>query len=476
MNPPAPPVPGAASPEDATAHADRGSAPPGAGIVYPETSRHEPEVRPWELELLISGALVFSLLQLPGFVDAWFVRVQPHLAERTHLGVFMLFMYTKLILYTLITCFVLHLSMRAYWVGLIGLESVFPAGVRWGDTNYGPVMSEVYREKMGRLQPRIDAADRFCSILFPLAFTVVMLFFFSVGIFLLAAGVAFAVSRLLWGGDHLTGTLVGIFAVAIAVPALTWLADLRFGARVERGGRGHRLLRRAAVASYYANALPIYGTTFLTLFTNVRKGTRYPAMYALIALLFGVFMVKDVFVSRGIMRAGDHLFLPDEAGAFGVGAEFYENQREPDEMYDREPSIQSDVVRDPYLKLFIPYLPARHGEAFAEACPGARPLSPGGVRMDDADPPDSAAVRAVLDCWARLQPVALDGRPLRPEFRFYTHPSSGIRGIVAYVPVQGLPRGEHLLTVGFAPRTRALQQRRGAVPAGADRYYIPFWL
>ena len=35
-------------------------------------------------------------------------------------------------------------------------------------------MTEVYQQKMGRLQPRIDAADRFCSILFPLAFTLVM--------------------------------------------------------------------------------------------------------------------------------------------------------------------------------------------------------------------------------------------------------------------------------------------------------------
>ncbi|MFL5542802.1 MAG: hypothetical protein ACJ8J0_27725, partial [Longimicrobiaceae bacterium] len=40
---------------------------------------HEPRVRPWELELLISGALVFGMMQLPGRLDAWFDRLEPGL-------------------------------------------------------------------------------------------------------------------------------------------------------------------------------------------------------------------------------------------------------------------------------------------------------------------------------------------------------------------------------------------------------------
>jgi hypothetical protein len=464
------------SPPEAPA-AERIPAPPGP--VLPETSPHEPVARPWELELLISGAVVFSLLQMPGYVDDWVARAQPHLDERSLKGLFFVWAYVKLILYTLISCFVLHLSMRAYWVGLIGLETVFPHGVRWEDTNYGPVMTEVYREKMGRLQPRIDAADRFCSILFPLAFTVVMLFFFSIALMAVTFGLAFGISRLLWGGEHFGGVLITMVVVATCIPLLTWLADRFYGPRVERGGRGHRLLRRASLAAYYVNAMPIYGTTFMTLFSNMRKGARYPAMYALLALLFAVFMVKDVYFGMGIVTTGEHRYLPDTEGTFGVGAALYENQRREGEVYDRLPSIQSDVVRDPYLKLFIPYVPLRHGQAFPEQCPGVRPLSAGGVRMDDADAPDTASVRAVLDCWTRLQPVALNGRPIRPDFRFYRHPDSGVRGILAYIPVEGLPRGENLLTVGYAPLSRARRAAREAEagkPLQPEHYFIRFWL
>jgi hypothetical protein len=462
---------------DATAP-ERIPAPPAPIITYPETSRHEPAVRPWELELLISGAVVFSLLQVPGVVDGLFERAQAHLAERAHFGAFMLYTYIKLILYTLISCFVVHLGTRAYWVGLIGLETVFPQGVRWDNSNYGPVMTEVYRKKLGRLQPRIDAADRFCSILFPLAFTLVMLFAYSVVMLGMVTLLAFGISRLLLGGEHFAVVCVAIFAFAMLIPITAWGLDRSIGARTRPGSRGEKVIRRLSLISYYVNAMPAYGTVFMTLFTNARKGARYPMMYALMAVLFGFFMMKDVFISRGVVLTTDHLYLPDTPGEFGVRAAYYESQREPRGVYDRTPSIQSDVVRDPYVKLFIPYTPIRHGAAFAERCPEVEPLSRAGVRMDGGDPPRAAQVRALMDCWMRLQPVTLNGKPVRPDFRFYTQPESGLRGILAYIPVAGLPRGENVITVGPSPRPgsdeRIRERIRGADPV--PPHYIRFWL
>ena len=463
----------------ADAHApERIPAPPAPVITYPETSPHEPKVRPWELELLISGAVVFSLLQVPGAVDAAFARVQPHLAGASHMGVFMLYLYGKIILYTLISCFVLHLGARAYWVGLIGLETVFPRGVRWEDTTYGPLMTDVFKARMGRLQPRIDAADRFCSILFPLAFTLVMVAAYSVIMLGMVAALAFAVSRLLPGGARFGVVFVGIFGVAFLVPMVAWALDHTLGGRVRPGDTADRVIRRMSLAAYYINAMPAYGTVFMTLFSNAKKGARYPMMYAMMVMLFGFFIVKDLFMDRGFLLVTDHVYLPDTPGEFGVGAGYYESQRDPDAVYDRTPSIQSDVVRDPYLKLFIPYSPRRHGAAFAEACPRVAPLSRGGLRFDVGGPPQAAQVRAVLDCWMQLQPVTLNGRALRPDFRFYTHPESGLRGILAYIPVAGLPRGENVITVGAAPRPQSdqgIRERvRGRTPP--PPHYIRFWL
>jgi hypothetical protein len=457
---------------------ERIPAPPAPIITYPETSKHEPAVRPWELELLISGAVVFSLLQVPGVVDGVFERAQAHLGERAHFGVFMLYAYVKLILYTLISCFILHLCTRAYWVGLIGLETVFPHGVRWEDTTYGRVGRDVFKNKLGRLQPRIDAADRFCSILFPLAFTLVMIFAYSIVMLGVVMLMAFAISRLLLGGRYF-GIICGvIFVTAMLIPLAAWALDRVYGERSMPGSRSETVIRRLSLMAYYVNAMPAYGTVLMTLFSNARKGTRYPMMYALMLVLFGFTMMKDVFISRGVVLATSHVYLPDEPGEFGVRPSYYESQREPGAVYDRTPSIQSDVVRDPYIKLFIPYTPIRHGAAFAEQCPQVQPLSRAGVRMDVADPPQAAQVRAVLDCWTRLQPVTLNGAPLRPGFRFYTQPGTGLRGIIAYIPVAGLPRGENVITVGLSPRPQSDERIREAVRGtnAAPPHYIRFWL
>jgi hypothetical protein len=319
--------------------------------------------------------------------------------------------------------------------------------------------------------------DCFCSILFPLAFTLVMLCVYSTAMIAIVAGLAFAVSRLLLNGEHFTFVSLGIFLVAFLVPLAAWGLDKAVGGRVRPGDPGERAIRGLSTAAYYVNAMPAYGTVLMTLFTNAKKGTRYPMMYALMAVLFGFVMVKDVFLGKGVVLAADHLYLPDDPGRFGVGAEYYESQRDPGAVYDRTPSIQADMVRDPYIKLFIPYTPVRHGEAFVDRCPQAPRLSRGGVRMNVDPPPQPAQVRAVLECWTRLQPVTLNGQPLRAEFRFYTHPQSGLRGIMAYIPTAGLPRGENLLTVGVSPRDSQDQRMSERVRGGApEPHYIPFWL
>jgi len=62
--------------------------------------------RSWELELLLSGAVVIALVQLPSEVDAAFWRLDAQLDRGA---------------------------------GAIGLDAAFPRGARWDRSTYGPV-------------------------------------------------------------------------------------------------------------------------------------------------------------------------------------------------------------------------------------------------------------------------------------------------------------------------------------------------
>ena len=77
----------------------------------------------------------------------------------------------------------------------------------------------------------------------------------------------------------------------------------------------------------------------------------------------------------------------------------------------------------------------------------------------------------MLACFERVHGVTVDGRALGAlDFQFHTHPRSGARGVLAYIPADGLPKGRHVITV------RRVRSAR-ADPGTPDRppYEISFW-
>jgi hypothetical protein len=137
-------------------------------------SPHDPEMKQagqltsptWELELFLSGALVFATLKLPTVVETFFAGVEPHIAGTTRSIVLNASIYATAIAYTLLITFSVHLVGRAQWVALMGLHSVFPNGIRWDELKMGPMARALYQQRTPGLQAAIARLDNFCSIVF----------------------------------------------------------------------------------------------------------------------------------------------------------------------------------------------------------------------------------------------------------------------------------------------------------------------
>lgn len=424
---------------------------------------HEPTVRPWELELLISGALVFSLIQLPGQLDAWFDGVRPRLDEGWFMAAFMAWFYVKMALYALVGGFIAHLCVRGYWVGVIGIEAVFPNGIVWERMRAGPIMREIQRRRTPSLQTLIDRADRVASMIFGAAFGIALMFAYSLifGGLLVVGSVAF--SRWVFK-DPTKGMLAAEFMLFLLVgPALVaGLVDRRMGDRLAPDSRAARVIHRIGTVSSRFGSNVLFMPLLYTLLTNLRAKRHGTVLMLIVTAFVGLVMVKDVLLPRGVIRGDGYTYLPRGGGAFTVGHAFYAGQRGDDPDASKLPQIQADIIRDPYVRLFVPYLPRRHNPLIARRCPGV----PGGAAVQN-----DGWREAVLRCMASLHPVTLNGRPLSPAWRFYTQPGTGIRGMVAYIPTAGLPRGENLLTVAVLPDPDA---GKGTTPA--QPYRIPFWL
>ncbi len=428
----------------------------------------------WELELFLSGALVFATMKLPSVVQSFFAGVEPHLAGMTRSVVLNISIYATAIAYTLLITFSVHLVGRAQWVALMGLNSVFPGGIRWDVLKIGPIAREIYQERAPKLQNAIARLDNFCSIVFSAGLLFVILFIYSATLVLVLGGIGWGLARIFSDGQDVFVYAAFAGLIFVLIPVTASLADKKFSDRLTPGSTARRVVHGMLYFSYVINFTRATGPVMWTVMSNIGRAKVMAALYVgLMAIIF--LSAADRLARQGSLSVNGYDFYGPSL-RHGVATAHYETQRRANAS-PRAPIIQSDMIRDPYVRLFIPYSPSRHNPSLARACPGLRPVQPQGLQVGPDDlVPDSLAVPA-LQCLAKLHAVALDGQP-RPDlvFAFHEHTATGLRGILTYIPVDSLPRGRHVITVMPAPP--GVLPTDSAALANAvwkQPWVIPFW-
>lgn len=421
----------------------------------------------WEVELLLSGALVFSMLQVPGLLDEAIAALRPRLTGSLNYGGFMLYFYLKITSYALIATFVLHLSSRAIWVAALGLRSVYPGGVDWDKLSRGPIYLEHAQRTTQTLDQMIDRADNRASLVFAFGLLLVLMSLAIMAFTLVLVVIGGVVGPWLLDGRDgtwLTGVLVGAFVVPAT---LATLIDRRWGAQIPPA----HWLAGAIRGVYRASAALIWGRftspILLTFFTRMGIARSnvlvMGALYSLMAVVFVEFLLR-----AGVIALPGESYLPAKPAAREMRAVNYAESRSNRDALEGQPYIPGEIVRGPYLRLFVPYLPRRIEPVIERDCPAAAVAVTG---ADEAERRSAAELRtaAVLDCAAAtLHPVTLDGVAVADlRYDIAEDPVSGLRGFVAMIDVRELPRGRHELVVA-----RPVRPDREELPEPA---IIPFW-
>ena len=139
----------------------------------------------WEPELLISGVAIFATLKMPDLFLKAFRYYQYNLQAGdgfTDEGLtFTIFVSITTAVQLLSYGFILHFAIRAFWVGLIGLNSVFTKGIQYDKLDYSEFYKKEMRKRLGKSEDFIIATDRLASVIFSVAFSIV-LFLFGVSV------------------------------------------------------------------------------------------------------------------------------------------------------------------------------------------------------------------------------------------------------------------------------------------------------
>ncbi|MEO1086188.1 MAG: hypothetical protein AAFY88_18265, partial [Acidobacteriota bacterium] len=197
---------------------DRHPAPPMERGALTLNELMENQRRTWEMELLISGAVVFALFQVPSALENGFQRLMVPLSRGQEFAMSFAFVYTKMIVIVLIAAFLLHLGTRAFWVGLIGLRSVYPDGIDWDEVHDGPLWKKILQE-MPDLSDLAEMTDRLASQIFSFAFLFVFFFLISILYVVVFVGVSWVLLITVFPGAELQ-RLVFIVMLVFILPSV----------------------------------------------------------------------------------------------------------------------------------------------------------------------------------------------------------------------------------------------------------------
>ncbi len=409
----------------------------------------------WEMELLITGFVLFGLFQIPDLLInlKTFVGLQIISSfARNSIGVIwrMLDTSVKVVILNLI----LLLILRGYWIGLIGLDS--------------SIHSRKDRKRERKLLRNIRKLDDTCSIIFALTFLIVFVTI-STGIYMITWSFITVIAGKSVPSFMLIPYRVLVLVILLIYTAVGILKLIDFlsvgvisGIKAKWFARSYNLLSRwVGFITLGFLSHRIYSAIIRTL---SRK--RF-------LMIFALYIVVIIVIFAGI-RMDKRVFFPLSGSNLVINPNEYEDMtlHDPTDRGTNDgksptwimPTIQSELITDSYLRLYIPYemedniciqdsidsIEPLHDELFMEY------INFGGHT-------DVASQEQILEYYQNQYKITIDDSlQCTYKFRFYQHPNERDLGVLTYIPLGNLPNGLHDLIL----------ERK-------DRQYrqiIPFWL
>ena len=404
-----------------------------------------------ELELIISSLTIFALFSLPGWLFDWFAGIYTQLSTSLVIASTVGTTLLAGTSYGLGACFVVHLMARAYWVGLIGLRTVFPDGINWSKApGLGPLSKQYYRETLPDLDTVISNTDRLASSLFAvISMLTLSLLWFStmLMVFTVVSGAIGARFGLTNTGMAI-GTLVLLFLL-IGVPILVYLLDAQLASRLPRlrdsrvfAGLVRSLRRITGLAYPQRLVLPVQ----LTLQTNTRPVAFFIALILSIIVIVALGNTRAA-AWRNFTLSTEYTYLDADQVQQGLRSTHYEDMPSSLDRLRAWPRVDSFNQNGSFVRLFLPYQPLRDNLVLEQLCGNA----------DEA--PDR------LDCLRQLWTVSIEGIPVSTaDFVPAERADLGMRGLMGLVPLSGLEPGLRRIEVVWNP-----DATEGSAPLD-DRY------
>ncbi len=386
----------------------------------------------WEAELLISTVAIFGTLQLFKLID-WVTILALDLLPPWQYYVGYLIVLVGLSAVSIWTSmFVAHFLLRAYWVGLVGLNSVFP--------DYGledSAYSEIYTKKMSDFLPKlkktIHDVDELSSVIFSAAF--VMLLIYSNASILICLGLI--LFNLLYPYLPMTVLIIPLVIYGIAYVFIVIIGVVANIKKFKQNERIQNWYFKSVKWSNYLLSGPLYK---YTLQIQMTFGSNYKKKKSLVWLTISIVVIGFIitmvqFKNSSIPYLVSQKRLFDTTRAY---TGFYTNRNE-EGTFLLTPQIDQDIVETDLVRLFIPIF--NYELNIITELYG--PVPEGGEEQEDR----KKKSKWYLDTYSIYHEVILNGQKINPDFLKFEQPKTGQFGVIAYLDLINAKRGTNRIKV-----------------------------
>lgn len=421
----------------------------------------------WNLELVISGAALFAVLQLPDLLDQAFDYFQYNVASVKAGGVqgslpLLAYSLMKAMCYVLFLAFLTNFVMRAFWVGLVGLLAVYPSGIHYDRIPFStPYTQKRMAAEMGPLDRYILRLDQRCNIVFAVAFLFVIFLIAVAGTYILIVLVSSILRPMIPSEIRHILELISYAFFAVYLIASTVLSLPSIKAH-PTGEKLHYKLTTAGKVLFWGMHVP-FNFIVNTFYSHLpyKKIVRAIGIFFLVFIVFiGVEVLSSLSrVDRRVSFDRRHLYTARLDSLFSNPSS-YDDQL-ADGEYVPTASIQSDVIRDPFIQVFIAY-PQDLDTLLTKVAP--KPIW--------SDTLSRAETRRRFAQWSHqqitnmMQIAVNDSVYRRPDLLFAQRGSQQQRGWKTVLIPSNLRTGKNTIRISLQPDSLAKPQ---------DITTIPFW-
>ncbi|MEM9929145.1 MAG: hypothetical protein AAF840_04965, partial [Bacteroidota bacterium] len=401
----------------------------------------------WQLELLISGFVIFLLLGGLEPVRAWEYDLDLMLnTSRKYFFLNFLYYTLRVAYITLLGCLLLHVALRGVWIAAIGLRSV-SGEIDYDRLPYKPRFTDRLRRRTGSFDTYIEKLERNCSVAFSIAFLILFCFLsmatWAIFALIVQWGYLWVTDAEYQGAGVLIGA--GMSTLVVFIMGVIYMFDFITLGLLKRIPWVNRAYYYLYIFMGWVTLARFYRPLYYNLIDN-RFGRNLAIMLpVVIVTILAVASIKQIkygyfpaLVEDGKVWS-DHNNYDDEAPNLS------------DQI--RRSSLSSRYPKNNYLRLFIPYRPIVDDEELLEISPDLDVSQYTGIKLYGAFTlgkrinyeADYAELLRVFTQLYRLSindTIDVEAAPL-----FRMHQERRQPGLEYMIPVHELPQGKHRLRI-----------------------------